>query len=348
MMSNKWFNKLRMLLAIALGFLLAFILIAIVSDNPLVDMKYFLLGPLKNTRYFGNVIELTTPLIFSGLAMAILFRANQFNLGSEGVFYFSGLLAAIVVIKAPLSSPILLPLLAITVGAVAGILLSLIPGVLKAKLDANVLVSSLMMNSILAGFGYYIMNNSIRDKNITEVASVKFPEYGKLLKIIPGTRIHIGIIIALMISLLIYLFFKYHKWGILIKLFGENSSFVENAGYSSATIIILVHILGGAIAGIGGSVEVLGMYSRFRWASLPGLGFDGAMVAMMARNKPQNVVLAAFFIAYIRTGADIMARLGSVTSEMVYIVQGVMILLISADRFLYHLQQKQLIKQAGI
>jgi simple sugar transport system permease protein len=347
-MNNKLFDTFRTLIAILLGLILAFILILFVSDDPMKTMHYFLFGPLTNKRYLGNVIELTIPLIFSGLATAILFRANQFNLGAEGIFYFSGLMAAIVAIKAPATSSAMLPFYAIMVGMVVGIVISFIPGILKAKLGANELVSSLMLNSILAGVGYYIMNNTIRDKNLTDVASVKFPESAMLKTIIPHTRIHFGLIIALVITATVYLFFKYHKWGYIIRMFGENKSYLSTAGYSASAVIILVHIISGAISGIGGSVEVLGMYSRFRWASLPGLGFDGAMVAMLARNKPISVVFSALFIAYIRTGADIMARQSDVTAEMVYIVQAVMILLISADRFLYHMQQKQLMKKAGV
>jgi simple sugar transport system permease protein len=346
-MHSKLFETFRTLIAVLLGLALAFILILFVSDEPIQTMYYFLLGPLTNTRYLGNVIELTIPLIFSGLGTAILFRANQFNLGAEGIFYFSGLMAAIVAIKAPIDSA-LLPFYAILVGMVVGMVISFIPGILKAKLGANELVSSLMLNSILAGVGYYIMNNTIRDKNLTDVASVKFPSVAKLSTIIPHTRIHFGLILALGITALVYLFFKFHKWGYIIRMFGENKSYLSTAGYSASAVIILVHLISGAISGIGGSVEVLGMYSRFRWASLPGLGFDGAMVAMLARNKPIPVVFSALFIAYIRTGADIMARQSDVTSEMVYIVQAVLILLISADRFLYHLEQKQLMKKAGV
>jgi simple sugar transport system permease protein len=346
-MHSKLFETFRTLIAILLGLALAFLLILFVSDEPVHTMYYFLLGPLTNTRYLGNVIELTIPLIFSGLATAILFRANQFNLGAEGIFYFSGLVSAIIAIKAPIDSA-LLPFYAILAGMVVGMVISFIPGILKAKLGANELVSSLMLNSILAGVGYYIMNNTIRDKNLTDVASVKFPSVAKLATLIPHTRIHTGLILALGITALVYLFFKFHKWGYIIRMFGENKSYLATAGYSAPAVIILVHLIAGAISGIGGSVEVLGMYSRFRWASLPGLGFDGAMVAMLARNKPIPVVFSALFIAYIRTGADIMARQSDVTSEMVYIVQAVLILLISADRFLYHLEQKQLMKKAGV
>jgi simple sugar transport system permease protein len=346
-MHSKLFETSRTLIAILLGLVLAFLLILFVSDDPASTMHYFLFGPLTNGRYLGNVIELAIPLMFSGLATAILFKANQFNLGAEGIFYFSGLMTAIVAIKAPIDSA-LLPAIAILVGMVVGMAISFVPGILKAKLGANELVSSLMLNSILAGVGYYIMNNTIRDKNLTDVASLRFPDVARLSVIVPRTRIHTGLIIALAIIALAYWFFKYHKWGYITNMFGLNKSFLSTAGYSAPAVIILVHLISGAISGIGGSVEVLGMYSRFRWASLPGLGFDGAMVAMLARNKPIPVLFSALFIAYIRTGADIMARQSDVTAEMVYIVQAVMILLISADRFLYHLEQRQLMKKAGV
>ena len=347
-MNTKQLDIMRPLLAILLGLGLAFLLILFVSDTPLRTMNLFLFGPLMNTRYLGNVIELAIPLLFSGLATAILFRANQFNLGAEGIFYFSGLMSAIVAIKAPIHSSILLPFYSIMVGMVVGMMISFIPGILKAKLGANELVSSLMLNSILAGVGYYILNTTIRDKNLTDVASSKFPDASRLAIIIPNTRIHAGLIIALAIILGIYFFFKYHKWGYIIRMFGENKFFISTAGYSASTVIIVVHLISGAISGMGGSIEVLGMYSRFRWASLPGLGFDGAMVAMLAKNKPISVIFSALFIAYIRTGAEIMARQSDVTAEMVFIVQAVMILLISADKFLYRFEQKQLLKKAGV
>ena len=111
-------------------------------------------------------------------------------------------------------------------------------------------------------------------------------------------------------------------------------------------MIILAHLIAGAIAGMGGTIEILGMHDRFRWAALPGLGFDGAMVAMLARNNPLAVLGAAFFIAYMRIGADIMSRQVDVPAEMAFIIQAVMILLISADRFLYGFEQRQLLKKA--
>ncbi|MGH0052663.1 MAG: ABC transporter permease, partial [Sphaerochaetaceae bacterium] len=319
------FKRIRTSIAILLALVLALVIIILVSESPLQAFYLFLLGPLRNFRYIGNVIELAIPLIFSGLATAILFRSNLFNLGAEGIFYISGLAAAVIAIKVPIASPFIHPLLAIITGTVVGMMVGAVPGYLKAKLDASELVSSLMLNSILAGVGLFILNHFIRDKNITEIASLRFPDSANLPRIIPGTRIHFGIVIALVMVLLIFLFFKYHKQGYLLKMFGLNRHFTEFSGFSSSKLIILAHLLAGALAGMGGSIEVLGMHDRFRWADLPGLGFDGALVAMLAQNNPVSVLFAALFLAYIRTGADIMARQGDVANEMVYIIQAVII-----------------------
>ncbi|NQT59513.1 MAG: ABC transporter permease [Bacteroidetes bacterium] len=344
-MNEGWFNKIRTVIAILLALVLALVIISLVSSSPLRTLSLFLFGPFRNFRYIGNVIELMIPLIFSGLATAILFRSNLFNLGAEGIFYISGLTAAIIAVLVPITSSFLHPLTAIVAGAVVGMLVGAIPGYLKAKLDASELVSSLMLNSILAGVGLYALNNFIRDKNLTEIASLKLLESARLPRILPGTRIHAGLIIALTMVVLVYLFFKYHKWGYLLKMFGYNRFYTEFSGYSSFKLIMIAHLLAGALAGMGGSIEILGMHDRFRWAGLPGLGFDGALVAMLARNNPVSVLFAALFIAYIRTGADIMARQGDVTAEMVYIIQAVIILLISAERFLHRFEQRRLLKR---
>ena len=347
-MNKKPFNTLRTLLAVAISLVTAFIIISLVSDRPLQSLGLFLLGPLRSMRYFGNVGELAIPLVFSGLATAILFQSKLFNLGSEGIFYISGLTAAFIAINPNFSSPIIHPLLSILAGIAVGILMGLIPGFIKAKWGGSELVSSLMLNSILAGAGLYMLNQTMRDENINEIASRRMAESALLPRILPGTRIHFGIVICIACAVLVYCFFRYHKWGYLLKLFGVNRKYIEYTGYSSFTLIMLAHGLSGALAGLGGSVEILGMHDRFRWTSLPGLGFDGALVAMLARNNPPAVLGAALFIAYIRTGAEIMSRLSDVPAEMVSIIQAIVILLISAERFLYAMEQRRLLKAAGI
>ncbi|PIE04161.1 MAG: ABC transporter permease [Spirochaetales bacterium] len=346
MNNNNLFRKIRTLIAILIALFLGFVIIALVSESPWDTLVTFLLGPLRSTRYMGNVVERMIPLIFAGLATAILFQANLFNLGAEGIFYISGLTAAFVAVKFSFNSPLPHILFALCASTLVGVIVGLVPGFLKAKWDANELVSSLMINSILAGVGLYFLNNQIRDENLTEIASYKFSVSALLPKIIPSTRVHAGLIICLVVTALVIALFRTHRLGYLLKLFGLNKSYIEYSGYSSFRMIILAHLLAGAIAGLGGGVEILGMHDRFRWAALPGLGFDGALVAMLAQNNPVSVLGASLFLAYIRTGADIMARQADVPAEMVSLLQAIIILLVSADRFLHSAEQRQLLKKA--
>lgn len=345
MNKEKQFQILRTLVAVSIALVLAFFIIFMVSDEPIKTLFTFIAGPLKSKRYVGNVIELAIPLIFSGLATSILFETGLFNLGSEGIFFISGITATAVVLFLK-ATPFFNPIIAILAGSLVGMIAASIPAVLKAKWNASELVTSLMFNSIFLGIGLYILNYHLRDSNLTEIASLKFPESARLSKIIPGTRIHAGLIIALVMVIIVYYFLYKTKWGYSLRMTGINPKFAQFSGINTFWVIIYVHLFAGFIAGMGGSVEVLGMYNRFRWSSLPGLGFDGALVAMLAKNKPFSVIGAAMFLAYIRIGADLMARLTDVPAEMVAIIQAVIILLISAEKFLEVWRHKMLLKEA--
>ena len=341
---DKKFDIIRTFVAISISLIIGFVIILFVSDEPLSTIYYFVLGPLGKVRYMGNVVEMAIPLIFSGLATGILFQAGLFNMGAEGIYYFSGLLAAIVGIK--YSLPVFIhPLIAIVVGALFGMIIMLLIGFFKAKWGASELVMSLMFNSILYGVGMYILNYYFRDTSVSNVASYKLEETVRLANLIPQTRIHAGLIIALVVVFLGHLFLYRTKWGYEIRMTGINQDFSKYSGMNTTKVIMVASLVAGIIAGMGGSVEIIGMYDRFKWAALPGLGFDGALVAMLAKNKPVNVIFAGAFLAYIRIGADLMARMTNVPSEMVFIMQAVIILLISGGRFLQNYKDKMLLKE---
>jgi simple sugar transport system permease protein len=338
------FELIRTFVAVSISLLIGFAIILFVSDEPISTLFYFAIGPLTKTRYIGNVIESAIPLIFSGLATAILFQTCLFNLGAEGIFYFSGLLAAIIGITFSMP-PVLHPIVAIAAGCVFGMLYMFVIGYFKAKWNASELVISLMFNSIFYGIGLYILNYFFRDPDVSGFASLKMKKTVLLANIIPHTRIHAGLIIALITVWLGYLFLYRTKWGYEIRMTGINADFARYSGVKTTRAIIIASVVAGAIAGIGGSVEVIGMYDRFRWAALPGLGFDGALIAMLAKNKPGNTIYAALFLAYIRIGADLMARMTNIPSEMVYIMQAVIILLISGGKFLEKYKQRALLRE---
>ncbi len=333
------FNVLRTAVSLLIALLAAYLIIFLVSGTPLEAVKIFTLGPFDSPRHIGNIVEAAIPLIFSGLAMSVVFQASLFNLGAEGIYYIAGAQVSILAIFVPMPAGIH-PLVIILAGAVIGAVVMAIPGVLKARLGASELVTSLMLNNILLGIGLWLLTNFLRDPTTGSQISFKFAKTAQLPKLIAGTRIHAGLIIALVCVVLTYLFLYRTKWGYEIRMTGLNPDFVRYSGINTAKVIILAHVVSGILAGMGGAVETIGLHQRFEWTALPGYGFDGAMIAMLAGNNPFGVVGAALFVAYLRVGADMVARLSDVPTEMVAILQALIILLVSAERFLHKYRQR--------
>ena len=307
MSRERSFTIIRTAVAMLVAILVAFVIIVLVSDQPVESIKIFLLRPFSTKRYLGNIVETAVPLIFSGLAMAIMFKASLFNLGGEGIFFIAGITGSIVAIW-PQLPPVVFPIVCIVAGAITGIIVMLVPGVLKAKYGASEMVTSLMMNNILLGVGLYLLNNMMRDPTVASLVSYQYRSNALLRNIISGTRVHVGFLIALACAYAVYVFMFKSKWGYEIRMVGNNGKFASYSGINVTKVIIIVHVVAGAIAGMGGIIECLGMHRRFEWTALPGYGFDGAMIAMLAGNHPIGVIGAAFFVSYLRVGADLVNR----------------------------------------
>jgi simple sugar transport system permease protein len=147
------------------------------------------------------------------------------------------------------------------------------------------------------------------------------------------------------VTILTVIFMRRTTWGYALVQTGRSPGFASYSGINTPLVLIYSQLIGGFIAGIGGSVEVLGMYDRFQWQNLMGYGFDGVIVAILAKNKPQLIPVAAFFLAYIRIGADRMSTATDVTSEMISIIQGIIIMLVAAQAFMSRQRQKMLVKE---
>ncbi len=342
---SSYIEMLRTVLAIFISLLIVFAIILLVSNEPLTALQSFVFGPMMSLRRFGNVIEAMIPLIFTGMAVIILFRPGLFNLSMEGGFFLGAVAAcaSALTVKAP---GILGLMIAMLVGSLVGGLTTSIPGVLSVKTGANVLVTSLMLNYICLFFGSWIISTFLYDPTQNVNYSYKFPENVCLPNLIPGTRVSTGFVIAIGTVLLVYLFLNKTSLGFKATLVGKNRRMADYSGISSDKVILLTQALGGMLAGLGASVELFGMYKRFQYSSLPGYGWDGVLIAIVAKNKIQYVPIAAFFLAYLRIGADIMSRTTDIPFEIVNIIQAVMVLLISATAILSGVKKKMIIREA--
>ena len=322
MNSAKRFDMVRTVFSVLIALAISFVIIFLVSDQPLEAIKYLLIGPFTNKRSMGNVVESMIPLIFTGTGVCIMFSANQINLAGEGAFHIGGLIASCVAIK--LTATFVSPFMALLCAGLVGALFTAIPAIMKITTTASEMVSSLMINYLALYFGNYMLNNVIGDPKAS-AASYKLADAAELPVLIQGTRVHLGFIIAIAVAVLGYFFLYRTKTGYELRLSGENEEFARYSGISIVKVIMISQLLGGFVAGLGGGVEMLSpIYARFTWTSLLGYGWDAIIICTLSKKNPLYTPCAALFLAYLRTGASIMARRTDVTLEIVQITQGIL------------------------
>ena len=343
------FELIRIVAAMAVAYVVALIILFLISDDPAYVIGQFVLGPFSTMRRFGDVISLAIPFMFTGLCMCFMYAVNKFNLVGEGVFMTGGLIASWIVISLADSNVpgLVLIILAVVVAAVIGGAITAIPALLDARFKANVVVISLMLNYILWYFIQHVLKYKIKDSTIAFTGSVEIPIRANLPKLVSGTTVHFGLIIALLCTVVVCVLFYKTPFGYSLRTVGNNPSFAKYVGIGIMSTTVMAQVVGGVFAGMGGAIEILGMYRRFQWANvMTGHGFDGLIIAVLAKRNPTFVPIAALLLAYIRIGADIVNRTTDIPAEFVTIIQGVIILLVAAELFLAGFKNKMIFKNA--
>ncbi len=348
--SIKRFEIFRMLFAIVIALLVSFVLLFLLCDRPIDAIQTLITGPLNPKRHyakFWQVIVVMIPLIFTGTGVSIMFSANRINLASDGAFHLGGLLATITVLEMGLPSSVS-PIVALVLATVVGALFTMIPALLNIKTESSEMVSSLMLNYLALYFCMYILMHFICDPHVGS-GSYKIADELQLHKILPFGKVHTGLIIAILVAVLGWVFLYKTKMGYQLRIAGQNEAFAKYSGINIVKVILISQLIGGAIAGLGGGVELLSpanASARFDWTELLGYGWDGILIATLAKNNPLYTPLAAFFLAYLRVGADSMQSAAGVPLEMVKVIEGVIILFAVAEQFLSGTKHKLIAKEA--
>lgn len=329
--------------AILVSFGATIILIALVSSTPMETIKDFFLGPFATVRRMGNIVEMAIPIVFTSCGICIMYATGHINMGSSGCFYIGGLAASAVAFRLQMAAG-LHPAAALLFGGLTGAFVAAIPAELRIRWEINEVVSSLMINYIVVFFGTWILRTFMLDPTAGFNASEAYRDTAMLPAMIPGTRIHVGLLIAAAVVIFSWLFLKKTKWGYQIRMMGNNSSFAVYSGMGITGILLASQLIGGFLAGLGGATECMGMYTRFEWAAAPQTGFDGIMVAAISRRNPAMVPVAALFLAYVRVGADVISRTSDVPAEIVSIIQALIIMLVGAQMFLNRFRHRQIVK----
>ncbi len=339
----------RIVAVVLLALVIGFVITTMVSEEPVKAYKELLTGPLpkisfengfqvKGINRFGNWMEDSITLILVGLAVAIVFSARQFSLGAEGQIFLGALAAGIVSLYVDAPAFIHIGLALIAAGT-AGFLWGLIPGVLKAYLNADEIVSTLMLNVIAIQLYRFLLTQYLKDPTAGFVATEFFPPTAVLPIIIPGTRVTVMLIITIVAIFATWFLMSRTPLGYEIRVLGANIRFARYGGINTKKVVALSMAVSGILAGLAGAHLSMGLLKQLTLNLSLGIGFEGIVVALLARNDPKFVPIAGLFYGYLRTGAQIMERSSDVTREVVLIIQAIIILFITAERIVPLLQE---------
>ena len=345
---EKRFNLIRTALAIVISLLFCFLLIVISSKQPLQDIVTFMIAPLTSPSRFAMMLLKMCPLLFTSLAVCILFSANTANLAVEGAFYAGALASSTVsVLQNFLPAPLHFVVAAV-VGCLGAMAVLLIPAVLEIKFNANIVVCSLMLNYIMNYFGNYLICGPLREPGFSKEATRLIADSAKLpvLLNIGGQKLHLGIVIGIVCCIIGWFIIYKMKFGYEARTVGQNPNFAKFSGINVSKVIIVGSALAAIFCGIGATAEINGYYRRLEWEASVGYGWDGIMVAILAGNNPLFCIPGALFLAYIRTSADVLNMTSNIPIEIANVVQQVVIIMIAAKGLLDKPQQKAIIANA--
>ncbi len=270
-------------------------------------------GGFGSVFAWSETLTRAVPLILTGLAAAVAFKARLFNIGAEGQLY-AGAIAAVAVGGVPpgaeLGAPMVLVFAAmLAAAALAGALLLLVPALLKARLGVDEVVTTLLLNFIvLLGVGA-LLDGPMKDASaLGWPQSLALASELELVRLIPGTRVHSGLLIAIGLALALAVLFRFTLLGFQIRATGANARAAAFAGVPALRTAVLVALLSGALAGLAGAVEVAGRTGYVTLDMSPGYGYSGIVIAMLAGLRPLGVLAAAVFVAGVLVGADSMSR----------------------------------------
>lgn len=310
------------------------IFLALLKTDPLTAYAAMLNGALGSTFGLTMTLVKATPLLLVGLGICIAFRANVINIGAEGQIIMGALAGAVVPISMPNAPGWFLIAAACVAGFASGALWGFIPGILKAKMRVNEILSTIMMNAIALQFMNFLLQGPLMDpenvKRGTFLAqSARIPQQAWLPRLVPQTLLHAGLILAIVLAIVVYIFLWRTTIGYEIRAVGLSPDASRYSGISVPFNVALSLTLAGGFAGLAGVVEVIGVQHRLMDGLTSGYGFTGIVAALLGGLHPLGLIPASIFFGGLLVGADKMQRAVQIPSALVTAILGMIVLLVS-------------------
>lgn len=336
-MIEKIFNSkfFLALISILISFVVGALFLLAMGINPLLAYQTLLSGVFSTTKNLSYCVVYATPRIFTGLAVAFAFRTGVFNIGAEGQFVVGSMAACVVGILVPAPSYLLVPLCFI-VAALAGALWGIIVGFLKTKFGINEVLSMIMFNWIAFYLSNYIAGlpaihntgSAEATQNVSQAAMILLPkDLISSLGLCP--KANWGIFAAILAAVLVYIVIEKTTMGYELKAVGFNRSAAEYGGINVNRSILLALAISGALAGIGGAMQLLGQGGRISiFTAQEGFGFQGIIVALIGASNPLGVIAAGLFYGALTYGGSKL-NLIHAPSEVIDIITGMVVFFIA-------------------
>lgn len=331
---------LQSVISILIALVIGAIIILILGENPLFAYGELFKGAFNNSVTIANTFSKAVPLIFTGLAVAISLKAGMLNIGAEGQLYLGAMASAICALYVGNLSPVIAIPLCILAGFIGGALGGLLAGFLRSKFMISEVIAAIMLNYIFKLLTSYLAAGPFSSGE-SVVQTPKIGEGAWLTTLVPGSKLTTAILLAVVAAIIIHYFLTKTSPGFKLRAVGDNRTAAASGGIKVKWYMLLAMGLSGGLAGLAGTTEVLGTYHRFIEGFSPSFGFTGIAVAILARNNPFAVILSALLFAILDTGSLRMARTTNISSNVVVVIQSLIIIAVSAPEMIKFVKKRK-------
>ncbi|WP_062017014.1 ABC transporter permease [Aureimonas sp. AU4] len=330
------------LVNVVVAFLVAGLVVLLVGESPVEAARLMLRGAFGYGEGFGFTLYYATNFLFTGLAVAVAFHGGLFNIGGEGQAYVGGLGAALVGLTLGAVLPWYLNLpLAIVASAAFGAAWAFLPGVLQAKRDSHIVITTIMFNFIASALMVYLLVNVLRPVGSMQPETVAFADGGRLPRLdalfsllgmdLGGAPLNVSFFVALAAAFGVWLLIWRTRLGYEIRTLGHSPRAARYAGMSQTRLTVTIMLISGGLAGMMALNSVMGDQYRLQLNFPAGAGFVGIAVALMGRGHPAGILPAALLFGVLyQGGAELAFDMPAISRDMIVIIQGLVILFAGA------------------
>jgi len=330
------------LISLMLAFAASGLVVLAIGENPIQAITVMVKGALGSTSGLGYTLYYATNYMFTGLAVAVAFHARMFNIGGEGQAAIAGVGATLVILAFDWPHWALALPFAIMGAALFGGFWAAVPAYLQAKRGSHIVITTIMFNFIAAAVMGFLLNGVLKNPNTQNAETVKFPTGAHLptaheflaplgINFSKSAPLNISFLLALLCAFLVWFLLWRTRLGYEIRAFGQSEKGAKYAGISAFKIIMISMFISGALAGMLSINVVMGEQERLIKEFVEGAGFVGIAVALMGRNHPVGIILAAILFGMLTQGGfELLWEMPNISKEVVLVIQGMIILFTGA------------------